>query len=856
MLSMHCLRSATTALFCILALIISQPQLYAVDYDFFNDDETTNTPLHTETEATNKSKKAGKKDALSTADVFELFRGEQKVAIVSKKEERVQDAPATIYVVGEKEIRERGYNFLHELLRDLPGIDFINDLGTYGMIAMQRGIDTPENNKTLIFIDGVLTNNPSQGVSYMSYQFALHNVKRVEVLWGPASALYGANAFAGIINIVTKTAADLEKEGQTGHLTVGTLIPRMSRSVTPAGAYFDFLIGGKMWEADDAARVTASAHYIRSDTGPDYARRHEITKVAPLVYGTSSTANSEYYIPDNAMPILGDYSAQIRLDYKDFTFGARAWRIFSKQGGFATYNWSATDLAYWGFLGQEIYGKYTHRINQTFSSFTQVTFRAGQLPESEYGKRVVDADRSAGGDNQGGSLLWYRRNDYALSVDQQATIDWTANAQSSLGVFGEYAKVSNWNTNDTSLRIWDGSAFVPRYPNEVAGSFTGDERITTEGVGPADKSEVYYRQLNGALYAQHSQTLAEKLKVTLGGRGDYFSLNGEEGPVPIGVASASTCSSCDSSTVLTDAQAAALGAKLKRSNVYYKADPVTVNVFSFNPRIGIVYNPTNDLTLKLLHGWAFRNPTVRERFSLSGSRIPIGPDLKPEQIKTTEFGVAARLARFLRVEGDVFWSEVSELIQLSSSRFGRPGSSSAMTQFQNIGSARLLGFELKTDIVLMQTNAVSALLFANYSFQNNRYTNISAAGGTSLSHENDRPDNVQNSHQMPRVAQYKANTGLTLYIQKHWSVSPILHYVGPRPNVITSPVKYVPEYFLMNLSLGYRNPQNAWEASLFIFNLFDQEINDPGTRDAKGNYFSPLRPIERMTVWAKLTYKL
>jgi outer membrane receptor protein involved in Fe transport len=256
---------------------------------------------------------------------------------------------------------------------------------------------------------------------------------------------------------------------------------------------------------------------------------------------------------------------------------------------------------------------------------------------------------------------------------------------------------------------------------------------------------------------------------------------------------------------------------------------------------------------------------VRERFSLSGSRIPIGGALRPEQIKTTELGYAVKPLKFLRAEIDGFWSEVEDLIQLSSSRFGRPGRSTAMAQFQNIGRARLLGFELKTDVALWQTKDLSALLFANYSFQNNRYLDVGTAGGTSLSHASDEPCEVvsgackepfQNSHQMPRVAQHKANFGLTFYIHKHFSLSPIAHFVGARPNVITSPVRYVPAYWLFNLSAGYANPANNWEFSLYVFNLLDQEINDPGTRDAKGDYFSPLRPVERMTVWAKLTYRL
>lgn len=830
---------------------------FAVDYNFNIDDgspapkadKKKKKQRDDRDEIKNDSAKT-KKDTISTADVFELFKGEQKVAIVSKKEERVQDAPATIYVVSDKEIKERGYMFLHDLLRDVPGFDFINDIGTYGMMAIQRGVDTPENNKTLIFIDGVLTNNPSQGVSYMSYQLALHNVKRVEILWGPASALYGANAFSGIINIVTKTADDLEGEGRLGHASMGTVIPRMSSTATPAGVYFDFLAGSKVSPDEDLGKITVSGHYIRSDYGPDYGRHHNVQPGA--------AALTEYYVPLNtgSMPILGDYNAQIRYDYKGLTLGARAWYIMSKQGGFASYNASAIELAYWGFQGQEVYSKYNHKFNQTFSTFTQITYRASQLPDGEYGKRVVDADRNSNGENVGGTLLWYKRNDFAISVDQQANFDWNVNSATSLGIFGEYARVSNWNTNDTSLSKWNGTAFTQRYPNEVKGTFDGNETIISEGVGPQDKDEVYYKQYNAAFYAQHTQTFFDQVKVTIGGRGDLFMLKGQEGPQAIGVAAASTCPTCDASTVYTDTAAGAAGADLKRSGVYYKINGVDVHTFSVNPRIGIVWNPNQMHTLKLLHGWAFRNPTVRERFSLSSSRIPIGADLKPEQIKTTEIGYAIKPFKILRAEIDGFWSEAQDLIQLSSSRFGKSGSSSAMTQFQNIGSARLLGFELKTDIAVVRTNPLSILLFANYSFQYNRYLDITDAGGSSLSHENDRPGDVQNSYQMPRVSTHKANAGITLYINKHLAISPIYHYIGPRPNVITSPVNYIPAAHLINLSVGYHNPANSWDASLYIFNLMDQEINDPGTRDAKGDYYSPMRPEPRMTIWAKLTYKI
>lgn len=150
------------------------------------------------------------------------------------------------------------------------------------------------------------------------------------------------------------------------------------------------------------------------------------------------------------------------------------------------------------------------------------------------------------------------------------------------------------------------------------------------------------------------------------------------------------------------------------------------------------------------------------------------------------------------------------------------------------------------------------IIHSNYSFQYNRYTDIIAAGETSLSHDlADTTTYTASSKDMPRVSQHKANLGFTLNFRKHHiSITPIYHFVGRRPNVITSPIAEIPEYHLMNLSLAYINPQSNWEFTTYIFNVLDKEINDPGTRDAKGDYYSPLRPEARLSIWAKLTYKL
>lgn len=200
--------------------------------------------------------------------------------------------------------------------------------------------------------------------------------------------------------------------------------------------------------------------------------------------------------------------------------------------------------------------------------------------------RVGDADRSAYGDNQGGEILFVRRNDYALSYDHQWSFDWTNSINTTVGFFYEYAKVSNWNTNDTSLRKWDGSAFVQRYPDEKKATFNGAGQITAYGVGPNEKAEVYYNQQNAAVYLQQTVNFFERLKLIAGGRGDYLLLKGIENPEVLGTTSNCTAPCTLQNTLFaTDADAAAAGAVLKRSNIYYKVSPVNIPVFSFNPSL-------------------------------------------------------------------------------------------------------------------------------------------------------------------------------------------------------------------------------------------------------------------------------
>ncbi len=127
-----------------------------------------------------------------------------KVVSASKQAKNISDVPASISVITHQQIKQRGYIHLDDALRDLAGIDFVHIQGAYPTIRAFRGSYGDENKRLLFLIDGVDENNINGSFEMGGYAYSLHNVERIEVIWGPGSALYGANAYSGVINIITK----------------------------------------------------------------------------------------------------------------------------------------------------------------------------------------------------------------------------------------------------------------------------------------------------------------------------------------------------------------------------------------------------------------------------------------------------------------------------------------------------------------------------------------------------------------------------------------------------------------------------------------------------------------------------
>ena len=127
---------------------------------------------------------------LSLTDLINL-----PVVTASRQLETRDQTPSHILVITREQIRERRYRNLADLLEDLPGVDFMRGTksSAYNNFSVQ-GHTGP--NKLLVMLDGVRIGNPAGGNFPVAENLALYSARQVEVLFGPAAALYGADAVA------------------------------------------------------------------------------------------------------------------------------------------------------------------------------------------------------------------------------------------------------------------------------------------------------------------------------------------------------------------------------------------------------------------------------------------------------------------------------------------------------------------------------------------------------------------------------------------------------------------------------------------------------------------------------------
>lgn len=139
-----------------------------------------------------------------------------EVTSASKKEQKLSQVPSALFVITQEDIRHSGALNIPDLLRMVPGLDVAQiDASTWAISL--RGFNFQFANKLLVLIDGRAVYTPLfGGVNWDTQDVPLEDLERIEVIRGPGGTVWDANAVNGVINIITKKAAETQGGLATG----------------------------------------------------------------------------------------------------------------------------------------------------------------------------------------------------------------------------------------------------------------------------------------------------------------------------------------------------------------------------------------------------------------------------------------------------------------------------------------------------------------------------------------------------------------------------------------------------------------------------------------------------------------
>jgi outer membrane receptor protein involved in Fe transport len=186
----------------------------------------------------------------------------EEVEAASRIAESVEDAPASVSIISQQELRGMAYPTVFQALEGVRGVYLSDDRGydTAGFRGFGRPGDYGD--RTLVLLNGQPMNDNWLWSSYIGYDLRtdLEDVQRIEVVRGPGSVLYGTGAVSGVINIVTRP-----HDAQTGYEAgASTADGTVGRGRVRAA--YDFGGGAGMWTSAQASHSSGSSYYF-----PQYA---------------------------------------------------------------------------------------------------------------------------------------------------------------------------------------------------------------------------------------------------------------------------------------------------------------------------------------------------------------------------------------------------------------------------------------------------------------------------------------------------------------------------------------------------------------------------------------------------------
>ncbi|MBI3234069.1 MAG: TonB-dependent receptor [Bacteroidetes bacterium] len=731
-----------------------------------------------------------------------------KITSVSKKSEDVMLTPATVTVMSGDEIKRRGYMDLEAMLHDLSGFDISRANGLAYSNIYQRGYRSGANtDRTMFLIDGVEDNELWSNTVFLSRQYSVTNVKRVEIIYGPASTMYGANAFTGVINIITKDPIDyltgdkkIAFTGQAGYGTFNTKFADVTASARYKNLSFSLtartfqtdekdLSGYSNWdykpESEDFFKQVLGISGNDSKGGynaQNYLNSNKFLDTASSLYtidkdqtgnATKISLTDEGARRARTLDSLGlkkmvggqpvhfsdfadDKLIYGKLKIDNWTIGFQWWNI--DEGANPTY----TDRYYsgskngtaWATRSTLLYANYTSDISENISLSSSTQYRV-------YG--FFDDTRLTQFVNYSAGTLTLK-NLFANDTSKWTVINFH---QQSSQIRSELKGLFTFSSD---LDLVSGFEFRN---GTIQGDYnkcdTCDPSI--DGLPPANvKGGNNYSNINLGFYAQSTYKPIKSLNLTGGARIDNNTIRGI------------------SNTVL-------------------------------NIRAAAVWSP-DKFVFKAIYSTAFLEPTLFQKYATSGSRLVNNPFLIPEKVANIDVSASYSL-KDITAEFAFYSAKYSDVVNTNVVIYKETGLPT--TQFQSTGALAIMGFQ-----------AGATYRIDNYSiYANFTYTN---------------PKDDISGARIGDIAVSSFNLGANAVFFDDLNISLRSNYVGSKETGKTTTVKGNPlsnidSYFLLNGTVSYFNIfETGISLQLICNNILNIEYYDPGVRSADNLIYAPQIP--------------
>ena len=520
---------------------------------------------------------------LASATIEELMK--IVVTTASRGPEGIGSAPARVQVVTAAQIERRGYRSVADMLKDLS--DFKVDLASDQDYPTELTVQgTRGASRVVLLLDGIRISSPTNDPLPILANYPVHSAQQIEIVYGPASALYGADAFSAVVNIISKRVEDAP--GLSASASVGQfgLYNQTASYGAQLGPNVSLMLAGQTL----------------------YDRQPDLSKYYPAVFRGlagqhSGTFDTIFGPMTPSQPIAPDYEAPLSAHSFEAVLraGGLDVMLFNNHSRVSTTPAVTPDNGAYSadaFIRNNLLvaaASYTRPIGPVTSTSTLTFSRHDLDPQSGYRNVFTNMEKS------------YKYS-YGRMAKGEEQFSWKPTPSMTMttgGTFERFYAIPQGADLNAPL-------VSQNEPGTILGSNIVDDLIKL-------------RYTNTAAFGQLQYALTPAVTATFGARADY--------------------------------------------NTRYGA--------TFNPRLGVVAQPTSRTTLKLLYGSAYLAPSPYQAnvhfgsfYSTDGGQTYASsywhlanPDLKPQQKKTIEVDFQQALGPVFRLSASSFYSRFTNLVR-------------------------------------------------------------------------------------------------------------------------------------------------------------------------------------------------